>query len=53
MESVFTNVYENKLWGNNNCIEYSGSSGGGSDINYNIRQIYKYGSKEVSVIEIN
>ena len=35
MEEVFTNVYETNLWGNNNIVEYNGSSGGGSDINYN------------------
>lgn len=35
MEETFTNVYETKLWGNNNIDEYSGSSGGGSTINYN------------------
>ena len=37
MEEVFTNVYENKVWGNSNngTIEYSGSSGGGSEIDYN------------------
>ena len=35
MEKVFTNVYENNIWGNNNNTEYSGSSGGGSDIDFN------------------
>lgn len=35
MEQVFTNVYESKLWGDNNIAEYSGSSGSGSSINYN------------------
>jgi hypothetical protein len=35
MEEVFTNVYENKCWGDNNNIEYNGSSGEGSGINYN------------------
>ena len=35
MEQVFTNVYEKKLWGDNNIVEYNGSSGEGSDINYN------------------
>ena len=34
-ECVFTNVYENNLWGNNNIAEYNGSSGSGSTINYN------------------
>ena len=36
MESIFTKVYENKNWGDNNNIHYSGSSGSGSDVNYNI-----------------
>jgi hypothetical protein len=27
-------VYENNIWGNNNT-EYNGSSGGGSDIDFN------------------
>ena len=35
MEEIFTNVYENNLWGNNNNSEYSGSSGMDSDVNYN------------------
>ena len=35
MEEIFTNVYENKTWGHNNDVEYNGSSGGGSDIEYN------------------
>jgi hypothetical protein len=35
MEEIFTNIYEKKLWGNNKNNEYSGSSGGGSSINYN------------------
>lgn len=34
MEKVFTEIYENKIWGNNN-LEYNGSSGSGSDVNYN------------------
>ena len=35
MEQIFTNVYETKLWGDNANSEYNGSSGGGSDIDYN------------------
>jgi hypothetical protein len=35
MEQCFTNVYEHNLWGNNHIAEYNGSSGPGSDINYN------------------
>lgn len=36
MDSIFTNVYENKLWGDNNVVHYNGSSGDGSNIDYNI-----------------
>lgn len=36
MDKVFTNIYENKIWGDNNNKEYNGSSGGGSSIDYNI-----------------
>jgi hypothetical protein len=35
MEQYFTDIYENSRWGNNNHNEYNGSSGGGSDIDYN------------------
>ena len=35
MEEIFTNIYETKLWGNNNSNEYSGSSGGGSFVEFN------------------
>jgi hypothetical protein len=35
MEKIFTEIYETNLWGNNNNIKYSGSSGGGSTIDYN------------------
>ena len=35
MEQTFRNVYESKLWGNNNIAEYNGSSGEGSKLNYN------------------
>lgn len=35
MEHVFTNIYEQKIWGNNNNPEYSGSSGWGSSIDTN------------------
>jgi len=35
MEQVFTNVYENKKWSDNNNAEYTGGSGSGSDIDYN------------------
>ena len=36
MEHIFTNIYETCLWGTNHNTEYKGSSGGGSDIDYNI-----------------
>lgn len=35
MENVFTNIYETKEWGDNNHPNYQGSSGSGSDIQYN------------------
>jgi len=35
MENVFTNIYEKKIWGDNKNSEYNGSSGGGSDVDYN------------------
>ena len=35
METTFTMIYENKIWGDNNNNNYKGSSGGGSTINYN------------------
>ena len=35
MEEIFTNVYENKTWGDNSDDTYKGSSGPGSDLNYN------------------
>jgi len=35
MELCFTNIYENNVWGNDDIVEYSGSSGGGSSIDYN------------------
>jgi hypothetical protein len=35
MEQIFTNVYECKLWGDNNATQYNGSSGVGSKLDYN------------------
>jgi hypothetical protein len=35
MEQVFTALYEHNYWGNNQHPEYRGSSGGGSDVDYN------------------
>jgi hypothetical protein len=35
MEEIFTKIYENSTWGNNGMKEYKGSSGTGSDIEYN------------------
>ena len=35
MNKIFTNIYEKSIWGNRNINEYNGSSGEGSDINYN------------------
>ena len=39
MEPIFTNIYEKKEWGDNKNEHYSGSSGGGSDIEYNTKYI--------------
>ncbi len=39
MESVFTHIYEQKIWGNNCIDEYNGSSGDGSNVDYN-KQTY-------------
>jgi hypothetical protein len=36
MEQIFTSIYENKVWGDNNMKEYNGSSGQGSNVDYNI-----------------
>lgn len=36
MEEVFTNIYENNKWGCNKNMNYNGSSGEGSAVNYNI-----------------
>jgi hypothetical protein len=38
MDTIFTHIYENNVWGNNKNSNYSGSSGGGSDINYNEKE---------------
>lgn len=35
-EIVFKNIYENKIWGDNNETTYDGSSGGGSSVEFNI-----------------
>ena len=39
MEEAFTHIYENALWGDNGNQEYNGSSGGGSDLDFN-RETY-------------
>ena len=36
MEEVFTNIYVKNSWGNDNDDVYNGSSGNGSEINFNI-----------------
>lgn len=36
MEEIFTGIYENKVWGDNYNTEYSGTSGGGSNVQYNL-----------------
>jgi hypothetical protein len=35
MEHIFTSIYENNGWGNNNNYKYKGSSGFGSEIDFN------------------
>lgn len=35
MQSFFTHIYEDSIWGDNNNSEYRGSSGGGSEIEFN------------------
>jgi hypothetical protein len=35
MEQVFTNIYECSIWGDNHNDEYKGSSGDGSNVDYN------------------
>jgi hypothetical protein len=35
MEQTFTMIYEKNIWGDNKNNNYKGSSGGGSNINYN------------------
>ena len=37
MEKIFTYIYESKHWGDNGVAGYNGSSGSGSDVNYNIK----------------
>ena len=46
MEPVFTNIYEHNEWGNNNISGYNGSSGEGSEIDYN-KDIYVSFLKEI------
>jgi hypothetical protein len=36
MQEVFTRIYETQLWGSNQNDHYKGSSGGGSEMQYNI-----------------
>jgi len=35
MEAIFTAIYENRVWGDNGQKEYRGTSGSGSDIEFN------------------
>lgn len=48
MEEAFTNIYENKIWGNNLNLHYSGSSGGGSDVEYNINSYVPFLKKVIT-----
>ena len=42
MEQVFTHAYEGKWWGDNNSVEYNGSIGRGSYIDYYKSQNLKF-----------
>jgi len=48
MESIFTEIYTNCVWGNNNEQDYNGSSGTGSDIEYNINSYIPFLKKFIS-----
>ena len=39
MNKVFTDIYENCIWGSSDSAEYNGSSGPGSEVSYN-RTVY-------------
>lgn len=39
MVELFTNAYDTKKWGDDNIIEYNGSSGFGSEVDYNYEYI--------------
>jgi hypothetical protein len=49
MDRVFTEVYENKLWGDNKDKQYSGSSGDGSSIEYNIKSYIPFLRKFINL----
>ena len=53
METIFTDIYEGAVWGNNKNPEYSGSSGGGSDIDYNIKSYIPFVRKFILENNIN
>jgi len=48
MENIFTNIYENCDWGNNKHNNYNGSSGRGSDVDYNIETYVPFLKKYIS-----
>jgi FkbM family methyltransferase len=52
MEEIFTNIYQTKLWGDNKNTEYNGSSGSGSDINYNAELNYSASNNSVIPLKI-
>jgi hypothetical protein len=52
MDKIFTNIYENRLWGNNNAKEYNGSSGEGSSVEYNINTYVPFLRKFITDNEI-
>jgi hypothetical protein len=52
MNQTFTEVYENGLWGDNKNSNYSGSSGPGSSIDYNLKSYIPYLRKFIQKNEI-
>jgi hypothetical protein len=53
MEHIFTQIYENSVWGTNNKKEYNGSSGSGSSIEYNIEYYIPFLKKFINDNNIN
>ena len=52
MEKSFTNVYETCFWGNNNNDTYMGSSGPGSELQYNLDEYIPFIKKWIDTNNI-